>query len=105
MNREQAEHILDAYLSVCHKVYVDGIYPDTESEKVRDALREVILDAMTDYRSKQITLPGITISTDGTPKVTWTGIDPTSNTNTVSTVDGTAMAVGYQDGVVKVVGE
>lgn len=52
MNREQAEHILDAYLSVCHKVYADGIYPDTESEKTRDALREVILDAMTEYRVK-----------------------------------------------------
>ena len=58
---------------------------------------------MTEYRSKPMTWPGITIPSDGTPKVTWTGIDPTFNANTVSTVDGTAMAVGYQDGVVKVV--
>ena len=28
---------------------------------------------------------------------------PLFNTNTVSTVDGMAMAVGYQDGVMKVV--
>lgn len=117
MNREQAEHILDAYLSVCHKVYADGIYADTESEKARDALREVILDAMTEYRVKSnypsITYPYATwvdttklpTNWDGTPKVTCTGIDPAFNTNTVSTVDGTAMAVGYQDGVVEVVGE
>ena len=121
MNREQAEHILDAYLSVCHKVYADGIYPDTESENARDALREVILDAMTEYRSKPTTWPGITLPStnyprdwdyalkpqttcpDYTPKVTCTGIDPAFNVNTVSTVDGLAMAVGYHDGVVKVV--
>ena len=110
MNREQAEHILDAYLLTCRKIDADGIYPDTESENVRDALREVILDAMTEYRSKPTTWPGITVSPtsyptnwDGTPKVTCTGIDPAFNNNTVSTVDGMAMAVGYQDGVVKVV--
>ena len=146
MNREQAEHILDAYLSTCYAVDADGIYPDTESEKARDALREVILDAMTEYRSQPTTWPGITIPStshptnwdgspkvtytggervrydgeivelgkcikaqatcpDYTPKVTCTGIDPAFNANTVSTVDGMAMAVGYQDGVVKVVGE
>lgn len=112
MNREQAEHILDAYLSTCYAVDADGIYPETDSKKARDSLREVILDAMTEYRSKPTTWPGITIPTtsyptnwDGTPKVTCTGIDPAFNTNTVSTVDGMAMAVGYQDGVVKVVGE
>lgn len=55
MNREQAERILDAYLSTCYAVDADGIYPDTESEKTRDALREVILDAMTEYRSKPTT--------------------------------------------------
>lgn len=120
MNREQAEHILDAYLLTCRKIDDDGIYPDSESEKARDALREVILDVMTEYKSKPITLPGITLPStnyprdwdyalkpqttcpDYTPKVTYT-IDPAFNTNTVSTVDGTAMAVGYQDGVVKVV--
>lgn len=95
MNREQAEHILDAYVRM----------RNMSDKDASDALREVILDAMTDYRSKQTTWPGITIPTDSTSKVTWTGIDPTFNTNTVSTVDGMAMAVGYQDGVVKVVGE
>lgn len=113
MNREQAENILEAYINMeC----------GGGDNKARQSLREVILDAMTEYRSKPTTTwPGITLPStnyprdwdyalkpqticpDYTPKVTWTGIDPTSNTNTVSTVDGTAMAVGYQDGVVKVV--
>ena len=88
MNREQAEHILDAYLSTCYAVDADGIYPETDSKKARDSLREVILDAMTEYRSKPTTTwPGITIPTDCTPKVTWTGVDPTVNTNTVAVVE------------------
>ena len=101
MNREQAEHILDAYACMRIREY---------DKDASDALREVILDAMTEYRSKPTTWPGITVSPtsyptnwDGTPKVTCTGIDPAFNTNTVSTVDGMAMAVGYQDGAVKVV--
>lgn len=128
MNREQAENILEAYINMeC----------GGGDNKARQSLREVILDAMTEYRSKPTTWPGITIPSDGipkvtytggervrydgeivelgkcikaqatcpdyTPKVTWTGVDPTLNSNTVSTVDGMAMAVGYQDGVVKVV--
>lgn len=101
MNREQAENILEAYINLeC----------GGGDNKARQSLREVILDAMTEYRSKPTTWPGITIPTtnyptnwDGTPKVTCTGIDPAFNTNTVSTVDGMAMAVGYQDGVMKVV--
>ena len=94
MNREQAENILEAYINMeC----------GGGDNKARQSLREVILDAMTEYRSRPTTWPGITIPSDGTPKVTWTGIDPAFNANTVSTVDGTAMAVGYQDGVVKVV--
>lgn len=103
MNREQAEHILDAYACMRIREY---------DKDASDALREVILDAMAGYRSKPTTWPGITIPTanfptnwDGSPKVTCTGIDPAFNTNTVNTVDGMAMAVGYQDGVVKVVGE
>lgn len=108
MNREQAEHILDAYvrMRIC------------ESDKdASDALREVILDAMTEYRVKSnypnITYPYATwvdatktalpTNWDGTPKVTCTGIDPAFNTNTVSVVGDTATIVGYQDGVVKVV--
>lgn len=94
MNREQAENILEAYINMeC----------GGGDNKARQSLREVILDAMTEYRSKPTTWPGITITSDGAPKVTWTGIDPALNANTVSTVDGMAMAVGYQDGVVKVV--
>lgn len=103
MNREQAENILEAYINMeC----------GGGDNKARQSLREVILDAMTEYRSKPTTWPGITLpltsyptNWDGTPKVTCTGIDPAFNTNTVSTVDGMAMAVGYQDGVVKVVDE
>lgn len=80
MNREQAEHILDAYVRM-------RSMSDKDSS---DALREVILDAMTEYRSKPTTTwPGITVSPtsyptnwDGTPKVTCTGIDPAFNNNT-----------------------
>jgi len=108
MNREQAENILEAYINMeC----------GGGDNKARQSLREVILDAMTEYRVKSnypsITYPQATwVDTtkltnhwDATPKVTFTGIDPAYNTNTVSTVDGMAMAVGCQDGVVKVVGE
>lgn len=139
MNREQAEHILDAYLSTCYAVDADGIYPETDSKKARDSLREVIIDAMAEYRSEpSTTWPGITLpltsyptNCDGSPKVTYTCGDRvrydgeivelgkcikaqetcpdytpkvTCTGMTVSTVDGTTMAVGYQDGVVKVVG-
>lgn len=107
MNRQQAEHILDAYV----------LMSASKMKESSDALREVILDAMTEYRVKSnypsITYPYATwvdttklpTNWDGSPKVTCTGIDPAFNNNTVSTVDGMAMAVGYQDGVVKVVGE
>lgn len=51
MNREQAEHILDAYVEMeC----AGG------DNKARQSLREVILDAMTGYRvtsTPSITLP------------------------------------------------
>lgn len=51
MNREQAEHILDAYVHMRMR----------ESDKdASDALREVILDVMTEYRSSTITVPNIT---------------------------------------------
>lgn len=49
MNRQQAEHILDAYVRM----------RISESDKdASDALREAILDAMTDY--KATTVPSIT---------------------------------------------
>lgn len=48
MNREQAEHLLDAYV---------GMESCGGDDKARAALREVILDAMTSYR---VTTPNIT---------------------------------------------
>lgn len=76
MNREQAENILEAYVNM-ERVGGDS--------KTRQSLREVILDAMTEYKSKPTTTwSGITIPTDGTPRVTCTGIDPAFNSNTVN---------------------
>lgn len=87
MNREQAEHILDAYVNLeC----------GGGDNKARISLREVILDAMTEYRAKSnypsITYPHTTwvdttklpTNWDGTPKVTCTGIDPAFGTKTVA---------------------
>lgn len=48
MNRQQAEHILEAYINL---EYSGG------DNNARAALREVILDAMTSYR---VTTPNIT---------------------------------------------
>lgn len=50
MNREQAEHILDAYLSMYCAVKADGMHPDRDVAEASTSLREVILDAMTEYR-------------------------------------------------------
>ena len=75
MNREQAEHILDAYVN---------LERGGGDNKARISLREVILDAMTEYRVKSnypsITYPYVTytnetklpINWDGTPKATYT---------------------------------
>lgn len=55
MNRQQAEHILDAYMRmrIC------------ESDKdASDALREVILDEMTRYKEKTV------------PTITWSSTQP-----------------------------
>lgn len=58
MNRQQAEHILDAYVRMSMR----------ESEKdASDALRGVILDAMTDYGTSGITV---------TPGITWPSTKP-----------------------------
>lgn len=84
MNRQHAEHILDAYVRMRIR----------ESDKdASDALREVILDAMTEYRSKP-NYPSITYfdttkqptNWDGTPKVTCTGTGPAFGTNTAVVV-------------------
>lgn len=86
MNREQAEHILNAYVQMRMR----------ESDKdASDALREVILDAMTGYEANtpkpSITYPLATwvdttklpTNWDGTPKVTCSGIDPMFEQRTV----------------------
>ncbi len=51
MNRQQAEHILDAYTRIRMR--------EADSD-ASDALREVILDAMSEYRTSTITVPNIT---------------------------------------------
>ena len=58
MNREQAEHILDAYLSMYCTVKADGMHPDRDVAEASESLREVILDAMTNY--KVVASPNIT---------------------------------------------
>lgn len=93
MNREQAENILEAYINLeC----------GGGDNKARQSLREVILDAMTEYRSKPTTWPGITLPStnyptnwDGTPKVTCTGL----------TVNGMEVFKVHHGPEVKVVGE
>jgi len=64
MNRNQAENILDAYV----------LLYETNAVKATDALREVILDAMTSVRYYPITYPNITTSPSTVPykpNVTW----------------------------------
>jgi len=56
MNRQQAEHILDAYVR---------IRMNEADSDASDALREVILDAMTSYGTMTIT----------TPRITWPSTD------------------------------
>lgn len=88
MNREQAEHILEAYVQM--RMH--------ESDKdAADALREVILDVMSEYTTAKLNYPIITYpyttwaertkqptntDWDSTPKVTYTGIDPAFGINT-----------------------
>lgn len=65
MNREQAENILAAYVVAVQ----DGVWDDA-----RDALREVILDAMTEVRYyPTITYPRISTTGDDKPfpNTTW----------------------------------
>lgn len=78
MNREQAENILEAYINM-ERVGGDS--------KARQSLREVILDAMTEYKSQIVsTYPRITLPVDNTPKVTWTGYDTIHGTCTTGVV-------------------
>lgn len=55
MNREQAEHILDAYVSM--KVSARRQFIPDESDDHLEALREVILDAMTAYKLPSVLYP------------------------------------------------
>lgn len=85
MNREQAEHILDAYVNLeC----------DGGDNKARISLREVILDAMAYMDKPNTVLPSITLPMnsyphdwDNTPKVTCTGIDPSFKADTGTVVE------------------
>ena len=61
MNRQQAEHILDAYVR---------IRMNEGDKEAADSLRAVILDAMTEYKASTITVPNITYPSY--PKVTYT---------------------------------
>lgn len=82
MNRQQAAHILNAYVRMRMR----------ECDKdVSDVLYEVILDAMTEYKTEKpgwsgfgITVPttGYPTDWDGTPKVTCASIDPAFTGNT-----------------------
>lgn len=78
MNRQQAEHILDAYVHLRMRGYLqaDAVSAD---EEAADALREVILDAMATERvvKEQVisTYPRITLPATENPtypKTTWT---------------------------------
>lgn len=53
MNRQQAEHILEAYINLENS---------GGDNKARAALREVILDAMTSYKASTINYPIIAYS-------------------------------------------
>lgn len=60
MNRQQAEHILNAYVEIVIK----------EPDKASDALREVILDAMTNTNNyANIWTPTITYPSTGYPSI------------------------------------
>ena len=67
MNRQQASHILDAYVNIKSAMW------DQDAE---ESLREVILDAMTGYSNPsgitypRITVPGITVPNVTTPTTT-----------------------------------
>ena len=61
MNRQQEEHILDAYVR---------IRMNEADKDASDALRAVILDAMTQYKPSTITVPNITYPSY--PKITYT---------------------------------
>ena len=79
MNREQSEHILDAYV----EMECNG-----GDNKARQSLREVILDAMTEYRSYPINIsqprvtPTIPTIEPYKPPFTWTSTVETGQMDT-----------------------
>ena len=77
MNKKQAEHILDGYLL---------IFGNPNMENAAKALREIILDAMSDGKTGYIsTYPNITI-----PTTTGTGY-PTKPIATYTACDGSEL--------------
>ena len=82
MNRQQAEHLLDAYADLYYTV--NEIVSPVEMQELAPKLREVILDAMT-LQTQQPTIFPITLPTTqpctGKPIVTYmpntgaTGVD------------------------------
>ena len=59
MNRQQAEHLLEAYVQV---TYIADAHGMEYATKAADDLRDVILDAMTEYRTSTVsTYPNITL--------------------------------------------
>lgn len=66
MNREQAKNILDAYVSM--KKFISD-----ESDDCSEALREVILDAMTEYKAPSFIYPNISYPVSTKPIITCTG--------------------------------
>ena len=93
MNREQACSILTAFVITA----IGNDEFEVAMPGAHDALREVILDAMTGYKADGITISNpwrvetvpcsYPTNWDGTPKVTCTGIDPMfGHTTSASTV-------------------
>ena len=61
MNRQQAEHILDAFIEM-HSAYKTGNRQSVSVDEAYESLREVILDAMTSYKLSTITAPNVIYS-------------------------------------------
>lgn len=79
MNRKQAEHLLEAYVQMTYIADARGMEYTT---KAADDLREVILDAMTEYRVSTVPIyPNITLPYRHFTNPTYKPI-VTCNTNT-----------------------
>lgn len=69
MNRQQAEHLLDAYMSAKYSQDAGG---GSDASKVVESLRQVILDTMTEtrYFPYYVNAPQ---TQPYRPTITWTG--------------------------------